>query len=158
MTHWTPASSIAALAGLLLASCADPAQTPDAGPFPSLPECIGYWPVMGAPIDHDYMEGSAPGVQYRLWRCDWERAPGLAYGYRADAFELVVGDRVFQVTAAQLEYDVTLHNWQDSLVGTHPDAILRWRRSTDINTLDTSYFVSATDLVGGEILAETRVE
>ncbi|MCC6877966.1 MAG: hypothetical protein IT378_26885 [Sandaracinaceae bacterium] len=154
---------------ILLFGCGGPAPSPDAGSdassrdagieWPALPECITYLPP-GARIDHDFLRGSgAGGVSYRLWRCDAERsALGLTLGFRADAFELVIGGEVHRARTESIVYTVTHHNWDDSLVATTPTAILHWRTERDLVTFDPRYFVSATDLAGATILAETPVQ
>lgn len=146
---------------------AEDAVPPDAGAdsgepeWPVLPACI-YTFIGEEEIDHELLRGSAAGgVSYRLWRCMTGQGSGHTGVYRADAFELVFGGRTYRVDAAgSLVYSWTHHNWEDALVATHPEAILRWRVEAElIGPFELRTFVSATDATGGTtLLPETRVE
>jgi hypothetical protein len=129
--------------------------------WPVLPTCIFSF-IGEEEIDHELLSGSAAGgVSYRLWRCMTGQGSGHTGVYRADAFELVFGGRTYRVDAAgNLVYSWTHHNWEDTLVATHPEAILHWRVEAElIGPFELRTFVSATDATDGTtLLPETRVE
>ena len=146
---------------------ADDAAVPDADTdsgepeWPALPACIFRF-TGEEEIDHELLRGTGEGgVSYRLWRCLTGQGSGHTGTYRADAFELVFGGRVYRVdAAADLAYDWTHHNWYDSLVATHAEAVLRWRVEAElVGPFELRTFVSATDPTGTTtLLPETRVE
>ena len=96
-------------------------------------------------------------VRWALNRCAWNVcAGGCAVG---DVyFALTYNGRSDAARGSDIAYTRTHHNWNDSLIATLPDRVLKWRIVVDesASTFKPKYFVSVQSRTGASILPETE--
>ena len=130
------------------AAASDAAASPDASRDGG-EVCPTFW-------RHSIRAGASTdgSVSFELERCGELCVAG---GCRVQplAFSLTYGGATYRATASQIEYSATHHNWTDSLVATIADRRLRWRIEGGVAT--PGEYVSAEDLAGATLLAETMV-
>jgi hypothetical protein len=142
------------LAGILalgLAACADGGGSARPAPDGGL--------VCDGENEHRVRETarSAEGdVSYVLDRCMWMVCAG-GCDVTDVSFSLTYGGRTDFARGDEVAYTRTHHNWNDSLVATLPDRLLRWRVVFSLDDGTLTPYVSVEARGGAVILPETRL-
>ncbi len=103
---------------------------------------------------------SADGaVRYVLDRCAVSRICAGGCAIAEASFTLTYGGRTDNARGADITYTRTHHNWNDSLVATLPDRVLRWKVVVDeaSPTFVMKAFVQVDTSQGTPILPETEL-
>jgi hypothetical protein len=107
-----------------------------------------------------HLAGMTPNgqVRYVMDRCSRNVCAG-GCDIGAVSFALTYAGRTDAAKGSDIAYTRTHHNWNDSLVATLPDRVLKWRIVVDelAPVFPPKQFVSVETLAGDPILADTEV-